>query len=115
VYESSTTAIINPDIKFVKIFEYVPGAVISGSVQNNMSVKITLDLTTNQGRSFTYSEEVPVENGRYVLKVPYSTEKTNYGTQPAGTYIIQNGNFSKPLSVKEEAVLEGREIMVDLD
>jgi dolichyl-diphosphooligosaccharide--protein glycosyltransferase len=115
VYESSTRAIINPDIKFVKIFEYVPGAVISGSGQNNMSVKITLDLTTNQGRSFTYSEEVPVENGRYVLKVPYSTEKTNYGTQPAGAYIIQNGNFSKPLSVKEEAVLEGREIMVDLN
>jgi dolichyl-diphosphooligosaccharide--protein glycosyltransferase len=102
-------------MKFVKIFEYVPGAVISGNAQNNVSVKITLNLTTNQGRSFTYSQEVPSENGRYMFKVPYSTEKTNYGTQPTGTYIIRNGDFSRGVSVSEEAVLEGREIRVDLD
>jgi oligosaccharyl transferase (archaeosortase A-associated) len=115
VFESSTRAIVNPDIKFVKIFEYVPGAMISGSAQNNMTVNITLDLTTNQGRSFTYSQEVLPENGRYMFRVPYSTEKINYGTLPAATYIIQVGNFSKRVSVSEQSVLEGREIRVDLN
>lgn len=114
VYESSTRAIINPDLKFVKIFEYVPGAVISGNTQNNMSVKITLNLTTNQGRSFTYSQEALPENGRYMLRVPYSTETANYGTKPSGRYVIQYGNFSKPVSVSEETILGGMEIKVDL-
>src|SRR5659263_140299 len=117
VYESSTSSTegITTDMKFVKIFEYVPGAIISGNAQNNVSIKITLNLTTNQGRSFTYSQEVLSENGRYRFKVPYSTEKTNYGTQPTGTYIIQNGDFSRGVSVSEEAVLKGREIMLDLN
>jgi dolichyl-diphosphooligosaccharide--protein glycosyltransferase len=117
VYESSTSSTegITTDMKFVKIFEYVPGAVISGNAQNNVNIKITLNLTTNQDRSFTYSQEVLSENGRYMFKVPYSTEKTNYGTQPTGTYIIHNGDFSRGVSVSEEAVLKGREIRVDLN
>ncbi|MFZ2411223.1 MAG: oligosaccharyl transferase, archaeosortase A system-associated, partial [Candidatus Methanoperedens sp.] len=40
IYESNTTAIRSPDIKYIKIFEYVPGAIISGKA-NDGDIKIT--------------------------------------------------------------------------
>jgi oligosaccharyl transferase (archaeosortase A-associated) len=112
IYESKTTAIRSPDIKYVKVFEYVPGATISGKTDGN--VKATLNILTNQGRTFTYTQQATVKNGRYELKVPYSTQGSRYGTKPLGDYIIQNSNFSTAISVSEEDVMNGKEIQVDL-
>ncbi|MCX9011487.1 MAG: oligosaccharyl transferase, archaeosortase A system-associated [Candidatus Methanoperedens sp.] len=114
IYESKTTAIRNPDIKYVKIFEYVPGAAISGKTSVDGEVKATLYITTNQGRTFTYTGHTTAEGGKYVIRVPYPTLGSKYGTVPAGDYIIQNANTSRSIQVREEDVMEGREIQVDL-
>lgn len=112
IYESSTTAIKSPDIKYVKIFEYVKGATISGKADGD--VKITVNIMTNQGRTFTYTQQVEARDGKYELKVPYSTQGNNYGTLPLSDYIIQSANVSRAVSVDEQDVQEGREIHVDL-
>ncbi len=113
IYESNTTAIRSPDIKYVKIFEYVPGAAISGKASDG-DLKITLNVITNQGRTFVYSQHVTARNGRYEIKVPYSTRGGKYETKTLSDYIILDANAAKAVSVNEQDVLEGREIQVDL-
>jgi oligosaccharyl transferase (archaeosortase A-associated) len=112
IYESKTTAIRNPDIKYVKIFEYVPGATISGKTDGD--VKVTVNITTNQGRTFVYTQQVIAKGGKYEIKVPYSTRGNVYGTKSLGDYTIQNANVSKVVSVNELDVQEGRNLTVDL-
>ncbi len=112
IYESNTTAIKSPDIKYVKIFEYVHGATISGKA--NGEVRATVSIMTNQGRTFVYAQQVTAMNGRYEIKVPYSTQGGKYATAPLSDYIIQNANTAKAVSVSENDVLEGREVQVDL-
>ncbi|MCZ7395939.1 MAG: oligosaccharyl transferase, archaeosortase A system-associated [Candidatus Methanoperedens sp.] len=113
IYESNTTAIRNPDIKYVKIFEYVPGATLSGRAGDG-EVKVTLNVMTNQGRTFVYTQRAVAMNGNYEIKVPYSTQGGKYGTKPSGDYIIQNANVSKMVAVSEQDVLDGRRLQVDL-
>ncbi len=114
IYESRTTAIRSPDIKYVKIFEYVPGATISGKTSADGDIKVTLNILTDQGRTFTYTRQVAARDGMYEIKVPYSTLGNKYGTGPLDNYTIQNANISKVISVSEEDVIEGRELRVDL-
>jgi oligosaccharyl transferase (archaeosortase A-associated) len=113
ILESSTTAIKSPDIKYVKIFEYVPGATISGRAADG-EVKATLNIVTNQGRTLVDTWKTTSSNGRYEIKVPYPTLDGKYGTGASGDYVIQNGNISTKVSVSEQDVQEGREIKVDL-
>lgn len=114
VYESKTTAIKSPDIKYVKIFEYVPGATLSGKTSADGDVKVTLNIVTNQGRTFVYTGQTKANNGRYEIKVPYSTQGSKYGIKPTSDYIIQNANISRTVSVSEEAVMGGKAIQIDL-
>lgn len=113
ILESSTTAIKSPDIKYVKIFEYVPGATISGKAGDG-EVRATLDIVTNQGRTMTGTWKTTASNGSYEIKVPYPTLGGKYGTGASGDYVIQNGNISTKFSANEQDVQEGREIKVDL-
>lgn len=113
IYESNTTAIRSPDLKYIKIFEYVPGAIISGKA-NDGDIKITVDIITNQGRTFTYTQKATARNGKYEIKVPYSTPGGKYGTKPLSDYIINDAGIAKAVSVNEQDVLEGREIQADL-
>ncbi len=113
IYESNTSAIRTPDIKYVKIFEYVKGATLKGRAGDG-EVKVTLNVTTNQGRKFVYVQRAVAVNGSYELKVPYSTTGSTYGTRAIGDYLIQNGNESKMVAVTEQDVLDGRILKVDL-
>ena len=112
IYESKTTAIRSPDIKYVKIFEYVPGVTLSG--KGDGDIKVTLSVLTNQGRTFNYVAQTTAENGKYEVKVPYPTQGSKYETRALSDYILQSGNSSKAVQVSEEDVLEGRELKVDL-
>ena len=114
VYESNTTAIRDPDIRYVKIFEYVPGATIAGNASDNGDINVTLNITTNQGRKFTYTRKISPEKGRYEIKVPYQTQGSKYGTKSNENYIIQNVNVTRMVSVSEQDVQEGRKLRVDL-
>ncbi len=113
IYESNLTAIRSPDLKYMKIFEYVPGATISGRAGDG-EVKVTLNIVTNQGRTLADTWKTTSSNGRYEIKVPYPTSGSIYETRASGDYVIQNGNISTKVSINEQDIQEGREISVDL-
>jgi len=113
IYESGTTAIKSPDLKYVKIFEYVQGATISGKASDG-EVKVMLSVMTNQGRTFVYTNQVTASNGTYEIKVPYSTHGGKYATSPLSDYVVQSNRTAKAVSVSEQDVLEGRILQVDL-
>ncbi|HXW98319.1 MAG TPA: oligosaccharyl transferase, archaeosortase A system-associated [Methanomicrobiales archaeon] len=90
-----------PDLKYVKVFEYVKGAHIKGQGI------IDLDLVTNTGRTFTYRQQSV--NGEFV--VPYSTQGNPYtdgGVQALGKYQIEGTGLT--YDVPESAVMQGTTI-----
>jgi dolichyl-diphosphooligosaccharide--protein glycosyltransferase len=84
-----------PDLKYVKVFEFVKGAHIRGQGV------IALDLVTNTGRRFTYRQES--RNGEFI--VPYPTQGNPYEVQALGRYRIEGTGLS--YDVPESAVMEG--------
>lgn len=100
IFESSGSTLSGmypgtPDIKDVKVFEYVPGARIKGEGT------IEVDLVTSAGRNFTYQQES--ENGEFV--VPYSTSGTQYDVKATGPYRIVGTGTT--VDVPENAVVQG--------
>ncbi|MDD1716083.1 MAG: hypothetical protein LUQ01_03700 [Methanolinea sp.] len=100
VHESPTNVFSTstPDIKYVKVFEYVPGARISGEGV------IEIDLMTNTGRQFTYRQES--KNGEFV--VPYSTSGNPYDVKAASKYRV--AGTGTEFDVSEEAVRQGLQV-----
>lgn len=80
---------------WVKSFEYVPGAVINGDGI------IEVNVTTNNGRAFTYRQESV--NGRFI--VPYSTSGSSCDVKTTGPYTIVG--TGKTFEVSEDAVMQG--------
>ena len=83
------------DLRYVKIFEYVPGAVIYGDGVLELSVM------TNQGRPFTYRQQS--ENGVFI--VPYATTTVSGGVTALGPYT--NVVTGETYTVTDEQVLRG--------
>jgi dolichyl-diphosphooligosaccharide--protein glycosyltransferase len=83
------------DVKYVKVFEYVPGARIKGEGV------IELPVVTNTGRQFTWREAS--ENGVFI--VPYPTEGGPYDVRATGKYRIEGSG--QEFTVSEEAVRSG--------
>ncbi|WP_048158800.1 oligosaccharyl transferase, archaeosortase A system-associated [Methanosarcina sp. WWM596] len=106
------------DTGYVKIFEYVKGARITGTASPNETVKISTTILTGQGRTFDYSQSTTSDSmGRYEFTVPYSTEgpipgETQFDTAPSGSYVVSYGTTIKEVRVGEEAVLNGEEVKV---
>ncbi|MEM0498151.1 MAG: oligosaccharyl transferase, archaeosortase A system-associated [Methanothrix sp.] len=111
VYESGTFKGDNPSSASVKIFEHLPGAVVTG--RSSGPVVALLNLTTNQGRRFTYAIETAPVSGVYTLRLPYSTGD-NGAVRAEGAYIIMNPEIAKELSIEEKDVLGGSTIQLDL-
>jgi oligosaccharyl transferase (archaeosortase A-associated) len=103
---------------YVKIFEYVNGANVTGTASPNETVKISAAIVTGQNRTFEYSQSTTSDSqGRYEFTLPYSTEgpipgETHFDTAPSGPYKLSYGDTIKEVRVKEEAVLKGEEIKV---
>lgn len=101
VHESDTNVFSNAavgDLKYVKIFEYVPGAVIKGEGI------IELPLKTNTGREFTYRQESV--DGSFV--VPYPTDGSVSGVTTLGPYIITGSG--QTFTVTESDIQSGKQI-----
>jgi len=101
---------------YVKIFEYVEGAQVTGTAPEDETVTISSTIQTNQGRTFIYSQSA-TSDGTYSFTVPYSTEgpisgETQFDTAPTGPYIISYGGSQEEVSVSETDVLEGNVIEV---
>lgn len=111
IYESHTIVGQNPPTSSLKIFEYVPGAVIRVPNAAGEKVVALLNMTSNQGRKFIY-----VNEGTSEVRVPYSTEK-RYGTYAVTPYLIVSGNNStnirkQSISVTEADVQNGKVLEV---
>ena len=109
-----------PMTGFVKIFEFVDGATITGSAPEGTEVKISGSIMTKQGRLFTYTQTTTAKNGTYSFEVPYSTlgpipDETNFDTRPTGPYTITAGDVSKTVDVAEQDVLDGGIVTVNLE
>jgi len=83
------------DVRYVKIFEYVPGAVIHGDGILELSV------ITNTGRTFTYRQQS--ENGVFI--VPYATTTVSDGVTAIGPYT--NMVTGETYAVTDEQVRSG--------
>ncbi|MDK2833669.1 MAG: dolichyl-phosphooligosaccharide-protein glycotransferase [Methanolobus sp.] len=104
------------DTGYVKTFEYVEGATITGTAPAGETVTIDNTIETNQGRSFTYSQSA-TSDGTFSFTVPYSTQgpipgETQFAVRPAGPYTISYGNTTQEVSVSELDVLNGNVIEV---
>ncbi|SFM88884.1 oligosaccharyl transferase, archaeosortase A system-associated [Methanolobus profundi] len=104
------------DTGYVKIFEYVEGATITGTAPANETVTISTTILTSQMRTFVYSQST-TSDGTYTFTVPYSTEgpiegETQFDAMPTGPYVISYGGSTQEVSVSELDVLNGNTIEV---
>ncbi len=103
---------------YVKIFEYLKGAVVKGSIEPNTTVKISVPIRTNIGRRFTYTQTTMSDsNGDYSFTVPYSTGKpipegTQFDTMPTEPYKIVYNNSTISFNITETAVINGEQIIL---
>ena len=113
IYESHTIVGQNPPTSSLKIFEYVPGALIRVSNAPGKKVVALLNMTSNQGRKFIY-----VNEGTSEVRVPYSTDK-RYGTYAITPYLVVSGNNStnmrrQSINVTEDDVQNGKVLEVTM-
>ncbi|WP_292388506.1 oligosaccharyl transferase, archaeosortase A system-associated [Methanosarcina sp. UBA5] len=101
----------------VKIFEFVPGARLSGTADPGQNITATLELSSNTGRKFTYQNEaVSDKNGSFEITVPYSTENTAGGVKALSAYSLNAGGNTtvSEVQVTEKDVLEGNRVEVKI-
>ncbi len=117
VHESENTVTYDGQ-KFVKTFEHVPGAVVTGMAAPGAKVSATVNVLTNQQRLFEYKQSTTSDGGgKFALVLPYSTEGpsltgTHFDTMPIGPYQLNLGGKTSALKVPEEAVMSGSTIRV---
>ncbi|RZB29528.1 MAG: dolichyl-diphosphooligosaccharide---protein glycosyltransferase [Candidatus Argoarchaeum ethanivorans] len=93
VYPNFPKKIPEENTGYVKIFEYVKGARITGSAPLNSTVTLQVPILTNKGRTFEYAQTTTASNGTFTFIVPYSTDGaavngTNFDTAPSDLYAI---------------------------
>ncbi len=93
-----TDPVMLPWVKTVKVFEYTPGAKITGEGV------IEIPIRTNTGRIFLYRQESV--NGTFT--VPYPTTGSPYDTGATGQYHLLGTN--RYISVTEQDVINGNRI-----
>jgi dolichyl-diphosphooligosaccharide--protein glycosyltransferase len=113
IYESKTSYGERPAKSKVKIFEYVPGALIKVRAGPDQRVVALLNMTSNQGRRFIYVNEAEPKGDSFEVKVPYSTE-SRYGCRAIDPYLVLSGDKysvkTTNLNVSEEDIINGRTI-----
>ncbi len=117
LYESNTTVTKDPEVKYVKVFEYVPGAIITGKAEPGETVYGATTLVSNRERKFDYyNSAVADENGTYNLVLAYSTQDSNSSTHAVLPYTVigDKSRSAKEINVTEDAVQAGEILQLDL-
>ncbi|RZV11155.1 hypothetical protein BDK88_2392 [Natrinema hispanicum] len=122
----------------MKTFERVEGATITGTVgdsvsnADNATVAATVELETNSGRTFNYTQRADLAaDGSFELTVPYATNDelsvedgyTNSSVEATGNYtvnVVATGDgeptyYSGETAVPEPAVVDGDSVDVSLE
>ena len=77
----------------VKIFEYVPGATITGNGPGEKELTVSTIIKTNHDRTFAYVSKVFAnKDGVFSITVPYATIGTPYDTKPIIAYNISTNS-----------------------
>ncbi len=93
----------------IKIFEYVPGAEVSGVAKGGESVTIEVLIETNRRRRFKYYNATKADkNGLFEITLPYSTIGTPYSARTVGPYLLKIGNKEVNINILEDDVLKGK-------
>ena len=120
-HQDLPSEIAESDTGYVKIFEYVKGAEITGTAPPNSTATLSIPILTNQGRTFEYVQTVTATpDGTFTLIAPYSTDGpiapgdggTWFDTAPSDMYTVTTAIGSYPVSVSEADVLAGNVITV---
>ena len=99
---------------YVKIFERVKGAVLTGKVPSNVNeVTINATIKTDLNRTFEYYQSVKVVNGTYKAILPYS-HNSKYPVGPITPYYVRAGDVVKKITLTEEQVRKGEVVTLDL-
>ncbi|HMK48195.1 MAG TPA: oligosaccharyl transferase, archaeosortase A system-associated [Methanocella sp.] len=117
--ESSPVYMYNimPPEKWVKVYQVVDGADITGNAFPGTTVMATMNLSAGD-REFQYTKTcVADQNGTFTLTVPYATEAMNgagysSAVSPVGKYTLTAGNTTTQVNVPESAVQNGETIQV---
>jgi oligosaccharyl transferase (archaeosortase A-associated) len=115
VHESSLPEKEGSKKNDVKIFEFVPGAKLSGTASPGQNVTATLVLNSNTGREFTYQNTaVSDKNGSFEITVPYSTENTAHEVKAVSAYSVNAGGNAtvSGIQVTENDILNGNRVEV---
>lgn len=101
VYESPTNVLSSGggDLRYVKIFEFVPGAILQGEGT------IEVPIETNTGRTFTYRQKS--RDGVFVLPYPNEAGPDDVVIATGPYLIVETG---QKISVPYQAVMEGMRI-----
>ncbi len=105
------------NIKNIKVFEYVPGAIVEGFASPEQKVYARANVTLGNGRVFEYQNEATAnESGWYELKLPYSTTDTPYNSTVENYLITMdvNPDLTKEVHVTEKDVMSGNRLRKDL-
>jgi dolichyl-diphosphooligosaccharide--protein glycosyltransferase len=101
----------------VKVFEFVPGATLSGTASPGQNITATLELSSNTGRKFTYQNKaISDKKGSFEITVPYSTENTAGGVRAVSAYSVNAGENATVSGVKvtENDILNGNRVEVKI-
>ena len=115
VHESNVPKAANSENNIVKVFEYVPGARLSGTTSPSQPVIATVGLKSNTDRKFMYQNRaVADKNGSFEITVSYPTENTGSGVSAISAYSLNAGeNITiTGIQVKESDILNGNRIEV---
>lgn len=117
VHESNVSEETNGENNSVKVFEFVPGARLSGNTAPGQNITATLELSSNTGRKFTYQNEATSDkNGSFEVTVPYSTENTTGGVTALSAYSLKAGKnvTVSGVQVTEKDIQKGNRIEVKI-
>jgi asparagine N-glycosylation enzyme membrane subunit Stt3 len=95
-----------------KLFEYVPGAAVTGKTAPNQQISAYTFVRTNTGRRFIYRQTTKSDSlGNFKMFVPYGKSAQINGTTGAiSDYIVNTGSKSFPVTVTNEDVLANKTI-----
>lgn len=96
-----------------KVYEHVVGARVVGRAEPGAVVEASVELETPRGRRFTWRASTEADSaGRFALRVPYATEGAPPSVRSAPRLTLRAGGREWELSIPEEAVLLGRDVVV---
>jgi len=115
--ETSNSSENYTNVKNVKVFEYVPGAIVEGFARPEQEVYARTNVTLSNGRVFKYQNEATAnESGWYELKLPYSTTYTPYNSTVENYRITMDisPDLIKEVHVTEKDVMSANRLRTDL-